>query len=262
MHINRVGRVASVLLLAVIALTAQAQQASPAQSRLQAIQDMRSLGFLICANTLVYFNQNGNPYDPRNKKSYQQGMARLQDLADNTKFPDVSAELERLRSNLDNTESLPQTIAELRATEPSYTRVLLPVIESHAQLQMLLDQHYAESKVVEVDEVVGKLNALGRDIGQLLVGYQIASFSRLGAEMWVVSEEQIQERDKKVVEAFNQLGADYPYLVKSIKRSESQYFFVRAMLLNQGGKWAPSGVERFMGLAMVELDNIARESAR
>ncbi|MNZ33798.1 hypothetical protein D3C78_511540 [compost metagenome] len=262
MDMNKVARVASLLFLAVIALTAQAQQASPAQSRLQIIQDMRSLGFLVCANALVYFNQNGSPYDLRNKQSYQQGIKRLQDLAGNTNFPDIAAELERLRSHLDNVESLPQTISELRATEPSYARVLLPVIESHAQLQMLLDQQYAESKGGEVSGVFGELNALSRDIGQLLVGYQIAAFSRLGAEMWVLSEEQTEERDKNIVEAFNRLGVDYPYLGNELKRSESQYFFVRSMLLNQGGKWAPSGVERFMGISMVELDKIARESAR
>lgn len=43
--------------LLVAMLPAHATQASSAQ----AIQEMRSLGFSVCANILVYFNENGSP---------------------------------------------------------------------------------------------------------------------------------------------------------------------------------------------------------
>src|SRR5690606_6928061 len=43
--------------------------------------EMRSLGFSVCANILVYFNENGSPYELRNKRAYLQGMTRLQSLA-------------------------------------------------------------------------------------------------------------------------------------------------------------------------------------
>ena len=42
---------------------------------------LRSLGFSVCANILVYFNENGSPYELRNKRAYLQGMTRLQSLA-------------------------------------------------------------------------------------------------------------------------------------------------------------------------------------
>ena len=54
--------------LLVAILPAHATHASSAQ----AIQEMRSLGFSVCANILVYFNENGSPYEQGNKRAYLQ----------------------------------------------------------------------------------------------------------------------------------------------------------------------------------------------
>ncbi|MHB0764078.1 hypothetical protein ACYCFC_06840 [Stutzerimonas sp. NM35] len=255
MHNNRKKWASLFVLYMVIAAPAYAEQA---QAKLQAIQEMRSLAFLTCANVLVYFNQNGSPYEVRNKQGYQQQMVRLRSLATSTEVPDVVAELERLQTRLDDTDKLPQESSVLRATEPSYSRVLLPVIESHAHLQVLLDKHYAQAQSGEPLREQGELHALSRAIGQLMVGYQIASFSRLGAETWVMRDEQIRERDQQVTEAFERLSAEHPEHAEALKRSARQYVFVRGVVLQQDGNWSPNGVERYMQLTITEVDQIAR----
>src|SRR5690606_21004456 len=59
----------------------------------QALQEMRSLGLSVCANIRVYFNENGSPYELRNKRAYLQGMTRLQSLAATAELPQSEVEL-------------------------------------------------------------------------------------------------------------------------------------------------------------------------
>src|SRR5690554_8195500 len=166
---------------------------------------MRSLGFSVSANIQVYVNKDGSAYELRNKQAYLQGMTRLQSLAASHRLEEVSADLSPLQSSVADTAELPQSEVELRRTSPGYTRWLLPVIDSHARLQELLDAHYR--RIDNAEELQSSLHALSRDIGQLLLGYQIASFSRLGAEQWVMSAQQVLDQDQSVLDNFNRLYA-------------------------------------------------------
>lgn len=259
MHASGFKWVACCFAVLVVVLPTRAAQAG---SELQAIQEMRSLAFSVCANVLVYFNENGNPYEPGNRQSYQRGMTRLQSLAASQRFADVVIELEQLQSNLNDTAELPQSESELRRTSPGYTRWLLPVVDSHARLQALLDAHYARNGVDDAEELQRQLHVLGRDIGQLLLGYQIASFSRLGAEQWVMSDQQVLEHDQRVLDAFTRLSALNPELGGALADPARQYTFSRQQLLNQGGRWVPNALERYLGMAMVKIDQAASELPR
>jgi hypothetical protein len=239
--------------LLVAMLPAHATQASSAQ----AIQEMRSLGFSVCANILVYFNENGSPYELRNKQAYLQGMTRLQSLAASQRLEDVSAELSRLQSSVADTAELPQSEVELRRTSPGYTRWLLPVVDSHARLQELLDAHYR--RIDNAEELQSSLHALSRDIGQLLLGYQIASFSRLGAEQWVMSAQQVLDQDQRVLDSFTGLSSLNPAVEKQLADPARQYAFSREQLFNQSGRWMPNGVGRYLGMAMLKIDQAAIE---
>lgn len=259
MHASGFKWMAYCFVLLVAVLPTRVVQAG---SELQAIQEMRSLAFSVCANVLVYFNENGNPYGPGNRQSYQRCMARLQSLATSQRLADVVLELEHLRSSLNDTTELPQSEAELRRTSPGYTRWLLPVVDSHARLQALLDAHYTRSDIDDAEELQRELHALSRDVGQLLLGYQIASFSRLGAQQWVMSDQQVLEHDQRVLDAFTRLPALNPELGGALVDPARQYTFSRQQLLNQGGRWVPNALERYLGMAMVKIDQAASELPR
>jgi hypothetical protein len=257
MDIHRINRAAILMLFLIIAVPAQAGRI---QHELQTTQELRSLAFLTCANALVYFNQNGSPYELRNKQDYQQRMLRLQTLARTLGYTDVVTEVQHLQTRLDDTDELPQTSAALRSTEPSYSRRLLPVIESHAHLQALLDAHYAQLQGDEPMGELGRLHAISRAMGELLVNYQIASFNRLGAETWILGDEKTHQLDHEVVGAFERLSAGHPALAEALEHAAREYSFVRSVILKQDGNWAPNGAERYMRSTITDIDQIAKGS--
>lgn len=255
MDIHRMNRAAILMLFLIIAVPAQAGRI---QQELQTTQELRSLAFLTCANALVYFNQNGSPYELRNKQGYEQRILRLRSLAKSLGVADVIDEVQRLQTRLDDTDELPQTSAALRSTEPSYSRRLLPVIESHAHLQALLDAHYVQLQGDEPLGELGKLHAISRAMGELLVNYQIASFNRLGAETWILRDEKTHQLDHEVIDAFERLSAGHPALAEALEHAAREYSFVRGVILKQDGNWAPNGAERYMRSTIAEVDQIAR----
>src|SRR3546814_20233598 len=89
MDIHRMNRAAILMLFLIIAVPAQAGRI---QQELQTTQELRSLAFLTCANALVYFNQNGSPYELRNKQDYPPRMLRLQTRARTLGVKDVVTE--------------------------------------------------------------------------------------------------------------------------------------------------------------------------
>src|SRR5690606_36744598 len=162
-----------------------------------------------------------------------------------------------LQSSVADKAELPQTEVELRRTSPGYTRWLLPVVDSHARLQELLDAHYR--RIDNAEELQSSLHALSRDIGQLLLGYQIVSFSRLGAEQWVMSAQQVLDQDQRVLDNFTRLSALSPELDRALTDPARQYIFSRQQLFNQAGRWMPNAVERYLGMAMLKIDQAAIE---
>ncbi|HDZ56388.1 MAG TPA: hypothetical protein ENI17_17605 [Pseudomonas xinjiangensis] len=223
------------------------------------IHEMRSLASSICTNVLIFYNQSGSPFVERNRQSYQQSLLRLQSLSDRLGRPEVAEHVRALSASIDSTSELPQSGAALRATSPGFTRWLLPVVEWHAQLQSDLDVLYEAAESNAEGKAKTDLRALSQSLNELKVGYQIAAFSRLGAEQWVMSEEAVIEHDENIVALFESLIADNPDKLQVLERSYRYYSFTRALLLDQTGNWAPNAVERFVVLAVADLDHLAAE---
>ena len=222
------------------------------------IHEMRSLASSICTNVLVFYNQNGNPFVEQNRQSYQQSLVKLEVLSSQLNRPIITEHVRRLVASVDDTSELPQSGAALRATAPGFTLWLLPVVESHYQLQSELDALYkaTEPNAGGKAEVV---HTLSQRLTELMVGYQVAAFSRLGAEQWVMAEEAVNEHDQEVLALFERLTVDHPDISPALERSHRYYTFTRRLLLNQTGNWAPNAVERFVALALGELNHLSVE---
>ena len=96
-------------------------------------------------------------------------------------------------------------------------------------------------------------------MSQLLLGYQIASFSRLGAEQWIMPEQQMLDQDQRVLDNFTRLSALSPELDRALTDPARQYIFSRQQLFNQAGRWMPNAVERYLGMAVLKIDRVAIE---
>lgn len=223
------------------------------------IHEMRSLASSICANVLVFYNQNGSPFVEQNRQSYQQSLVKLEGLSSQLNRPIITEHVRTLVASVDDTSELPQSGAALRATAPGFALWLLPVVESHYQLQSDLDALYKATEPNADGKADVGLHTLSQRLSELMVGYQVAAFSRLGAEQWVMAEEAVNEHDQEVLTLFERLTGDHPDISPALERSHRYYTFTRPLLLNQTGNWAPNAVERFLALALGELNHLSVE---
>tara|TARA_R110000850_G_scaffold276258_1_gene417888 strand:- start:9086 stop:9850 length:765 start_codon:yes stop_codon:yes gene_type:complete len=220
------------------------------------IHEMRVLASSICANVLVFYNQSGSPFVEQNRQSYEGKLLELNRLSSRLDRPVITERVHTLLLSVDRTSKLPQSGTALRARSPGFTLWLLPVVEAHAQLQHELDLSYRNTEPASGEADPSDLHNLRHHLGELMVGYQVAAFSRLGAEQWVMTQNMVVEHDQQVLALFEELISAHPEQTQTLERARRYYVFTRQLLLNQTGNWAPNAVERFVSLALVELDTL------
>src|SRR5690606_30716691 len=125
--------------------------------------------------------------------------------------------------------------------------------------QELLDAHYTRIGIDNAEELQGGLHALSRDMSQLLLGYQIASFSRLGAEQWIMPEQQMLDQDQRVLENFTRLSALSPWPERAPADPARQCTFSRQRSFYQAARGVTKAVQRYLGSAMLRMNRVAIE---
>ncbi|HCF3627139.1 hypothetical protein QOT74_14290 [Pseudomonas aeruginosa] len=246
-------RLPGCLYLALLMSSALAM-ADGAASRQDEIQEMRTLASSVTANVLIYYNLNGTPYHIGNDEAYRNDMARLLGMATQFDHGDITEQVQNLGAAIAELKNLPQSATAARSTLSAYARWLPPVLDAHAQLDSALGALHDE--LPPASETRRALHDLSREIGQLLVEYQQASFPYL-ASVWLPDSQAMIRLDTSVEHRFAMLSARDVHLAQSLKAPIQDYRFVRQRLLTSG-QWAPNAVGRYLIRAMQALDTQAR----
>lgn len=211
------------------------------------VQQVRSLSYAVVVNALLYYNQNGSPYEQENAKLMRQSLDRLLDLT-RQDFPDpVRSCAEQLAQAVQALSHLPQSAAEVRSVSAPYAPWLPRVIELQAQLDSMLSQRLSATGQRAA------LRKVSHDIERLLLSYEIASFANLGADIWILDDGASVELDASIVERMVGLVSQFPELVAA----QRDYLFVRRDVLQPNGRWTPTGVNRYLARAAAALNNRA-----
>ncbi|MEK1940289.1 MAG: hypothetical protein AAAB16_07910 [Pseudomonas sp.] len=215
------------------------------------IQQLRSLSYSVVDNALVFHNPLGTPYDPSNAQAYQHDLQQLMLKAQSLGLSDVSARAKQLSAVVADLQHLPQNAADSRATIPAYRQWLPQVIEQHAALLTLLDQHYTNATPGSAEQQA--LHQLSWDLQRLSLHYQITAFPYMSVQVWMLDDSTLNALDATVQQRLSQLPAGDDNLDKLAAR----YHFVRGYLLKTGENWAPNAVQRYLAGIATALDNAA-----
>ncbi|MDF3842951.1 hypothetical protein P3W55_14665 [Pseudomonas citronellolis] len=232
---------------------AQAVQAglSPVDRNAE-VQQIRSLSYSVVVNALLYYNQNGSPYEQDNARVGKQSLERLLELTGRDFPGPVHSCAEQLAQAVQELRHLPQSAAEVRSVSVPYSPWLPHVVELQARLDGLLSQR------PDTANQASSMRAVSHDIERLLLSYEIASFANLGADIWILDDRTMAQLDASIVERLTGLSSQYPDLV-SVQRD---YQFVRRDLLNPTGHWTPTGVNRYLARAVSALNSRAESLNR
>lgn len=211
------------------------------------VQEIRSLGYSVVINALLYYNLNGSPYQQDNSRDGEQSLERLLALTGGDFSGPVHSCAEQLALAVQELRHLPQSAAEVRSVSLPYAPWLPRVVELQAQLDDLLNQQ------LETANQAATLRAVSHDIERLLLSYEIASFSNLGADLWILDDRTMAQLDASIVERLAGLSSQFPDLV-AVQRD---YQFVRRDLLSPNGRWTPTGVNRYLARATSTLNSRA-----
>lgn len=225
----------------------------------QDIQELRTLGYSVLVNVLIYHNPNGTPYDLDTAQAYQTDLQLLQLKTKQLSNPQAAAQAERLNAMIADLRHLPQSRAEMREAIPPYSRWLPQVIEQQMQLSTLLSDLYDQQPVIS--ERQRALHELSRDMEQLLLSYQISAFPSLVTHDGVIDAQTLGTLDSNIHQRFAELSDDSE-LGAQLKKAALLYQSVRRHLLDPATNWSPSTVARHLLMAARRLDSAAGNIAR
>ncbi|KQK61061.1 hypothetical protein AOX61_10265 [Pseudomonas aeruginosa] len=241
------NRLVSTALLCLWLSTAQAGQES-----LQYLHQLRSLGFSVCANVLVQFNDYEEVSDPRRPEAYHANLDKMQQLA---KRLQATAELKLI-------DAMQLQIAELEAMPRTgtnrYGHGLQALLKLQMQLEQALAARYTE-QAVDTPAATRTLHALSLDTGRMLLLYQIRAFILLPKHELDISEDTQSRIDQRIISGFQQLDIA-PAMQPRIAPIHRRYQFVRDKLLDFQQKRAPSGVALYLDRNIRDLDQLAEQS--
>lgn len=225
----------------------------------QNIQELRTLGYSVLVNVLIYHNPNGTPYDLDTAQAYQTDLQLLQLKTKQLSLSQAAAQAERLNAVIADLRHLPQSTAEVRETIPPYSRWLPQVIEQQTLLNTLLSNLYDQQPVVS--EQQRALHELSRDMERLLLSYQISAFPSLVTHGWVLDTQTLGTLDSSIQRRFADLSDDSE-LGAQLKKASLRYQSIRRHLLDPATNWSPSALARHLLMAARQLDSAAGNIAR
>lgn len=216
---------------------------------------MRTLGYSVMSNVLVYYNPNGTPYDAGNAEALRRDMAKLREQGKRFALAQVTQQAEQLDVAIANLANLPQSVAEMRSISPAYSRWLLPVIELYWPLETTLTGLHAEQPAIADRQA--DLHGISHDVERLLLSYQMTAFPNLGADIWLLDDSTVAALDKSITSRLSELSVQGPVQASALQMPVRDYRFVRKFVLDQGAQQAPNAIERYLMRAARALDTEA-----
>lgn len=234
--------------LALIVVSLLAQPAAEAASGGREFLQLRSLGYSLMTNLLLYYNPVGAPYDPTIAAAGKQNLALMKQISTRLQNPELDGHMERLEKSVGELSNLPQSVAEARSVIPPYPLWLIPVVEEFVTLERWLSE-----RDVEVQGEVAELEALRHDIERLSFSYQMAAFQTLGSDVWVLDDTSVAQLDSSILQRLELLSiGDDDHL-----RLRRDYRFVRGQFLDASNRRMPNGVARYVERITTRLGRLA-----
>ncbi len=223
----------------------------------QRLHEIRTRGFLLCANLLVYYN-NLDPaaaFYPAAREAYRQHLAELDALSAPLRDrPALSAALRELQSAIARLEKQPED------SQIEYSVWLNPVLRAQGDL----DRHAAAAYQASGEQPasLATLHRLSLDIGRMLLLYESQAFSRTGIYSFDVHENSFSELDQRIGASHENLAQLLPEAGNELREVRQNYGFVRQRLKTSEQQVVARSASLYLGKSVATLDRLAGAEAR
>ena len=243
-----------ILALVLFILSAPARADSALAQRLH---EVRTQGFLLCSNLLVYYN-NQDPagaFYPASREAYRRNLAELDALTaalqDKT---ELTTTLREMKSVIGELEKQPEN------NRVEYSMWLNPVLRVQGDLDKLAAEEYR--KASGHTGAVTNLHQLSLDLGRMLLLYESQAFSRTGIYSFEVHENSFNEIDQRIGATHKSLEEQLPDAGDQLKEVWRNYSFIRQRLKASEQAVVARSASLYLGKGVETLDLLARGEGR
>lgn len=240
------------MLLVLMVLTGNCLASTPPQASAdaQTLHQLRSAGFALSSNLLVYFNfEYGRAQEAGNREKYREALRELREGASSLGEAEHGKvyKIEEWVADLEN-----------HANEPTYpfSISLNRILEAHSQLDGLLASRY-RSSAGGLSRSQSELNALSMDVSRMQLLYQTFTFRTLIVYIMDSDDGTVAALNQRVEEGFSRLVLDSPEAAAQVEKARMSYVFVRERLAQLDKTWLPNSVEYYMRRVVRLLDQAA-----
>ena len=243
-----------VILLALLLLSIPARADSTVP---QKVHEIRTLGFMLCSNLLVYFN-NQDPkaaFDPAAREAYRRNLRELDPLvAAVPGKPAIATALQALKTSIGELEKQPENARVL------YTSSLNPVLHAQRDLDVAAGAAYLESG--EIPPVVASLHQMSLDMSRMLLLHQGKSFDNLGIHSVELDENSFNRIDQRISSTYEGLLKLAPEIRTELNEVWRDYSFVRQRLKADDKGGVSRSASLYLGKGVDMLNMLARNTAQ
>ncbi|MDH4874457.1 hypothetical protein [Pseudomonas sp. BN515] len=240
------------MLLVLVLLTGNVLASPPAEisANAQSLHQLRSAGFALSANLLVYFNfEYGRAQEASNHEQYREALRVLREGAASL----GGAE----RHKVGQIEAWVADLEE-HAGEPTYpfSISLNRILEAHSQLDGLLGERYRAS-AGSISRSQSELNALSLDASRMQLLYLTFTFRTLIVYIMDSDDGTVAALNQRIEDGFSRLALESPEAVTQVQKARMSYVFVRERMEQLDKSWLPNSVEYYMRRVVRLLDQAA-----
>jgi hypothetical protein len=244
-----------IILASVLLLLSSAARAE--SSVTQQLHEIRTHGFLLCANLLVYFNSQdpAAAFDPEVREAYRLSLRELDALAGGVDDqPGIADSLQELKSAVGLIEKEPKDVRLL------YTSSLMPILRAHGDLEEAAENAYL--KMGETSLVVAGLNQLSLDMGRMLLLYESQAFINIGEYSVKSGEGSFEAIDQRIGSRFEELLKLEPAMESELRTAITDYKFVRQQLKASNQTLISRSAIMYLGRSVEKLNLLAKSAER
>ena len=221
----------------------------------QRLHELRTQGFLLCANLLVYYN-NQDPaaaFYPEAREAYRRNLAELDRLtAALQDKPQLAVALREMKVAIGQLEKQPEN------SRVEYSLGLNPVLRAQGDFDKLVAAEYQKSGEQPVK--LANLHQLSLDLGRMLLLYENQAFSRTGIYSFEVHENSFKEIDQRIGTTYKALEELLPEGGDELKEVWQNYSFIRQRLKTSEHQVVARSATLYLGKGVQALDQLARNT--
>ncbi|MCC6073916.1 hypothetical protein ACFPTX_19585 [Pseudomonas sp. GCM10022188] len=244
-----------IILAVLLLLVSSAARAD--SSVAQQLHEIRTHGFMLCSNLLVYFNSQdpASAFDPKVREEYRLNLRDLDTLAGGVADqPGIADSLQELKATIDSIEKEPEDVRVL------YTSSLMPILRAHGDLEKAAESAYL--KMGATSPVVAGLNQLSLDMGRMLLLYESQAFINIGEYSVKSGEGSFEAIDQRIGSRFEELLKLEPNMESELREAITDYRFVRQKLKASNQTLISRSAIMYLGRSVEKLNLLAKNVER